>query len=125
MLIAGTSFLAMRLGGCVGAATSTLSSPGPSPPPVASLSSLAKYVSVASFDAQSLCWAIIGETRCTCSFDSEAISGVITSALWYSFRTLLITLYASREVGVYAPGSNISEGRRRLYSVGESAMLED
>lgn len=46
--------------------------------PLASLNSRARYVSVDSFDAQSLCCAMTGETCCTLSFDTDANSGDIT-----------------------------------------------
>lgn len=46
--------------------------------PFASLSNRARYVSVASLDPQSLCCAITGETWCTRSRDTDAISGEMT-----------------------------------------------
>lgn len=46
--------------------------------PLASLSNRARYDSVDSFDAQSLCCAMTGETCCTLSLDIDANSGEIT-----------------------------------------------
>ena len=54
----------------------------PPPPAPASLSSRARYVSVAAFDPQSRCCATIGDTLCTCSQDSCAICGVTISDSW-------------------------------------------